>query len=219
MDPLLLQSFLILNIFIIGVLVTIAIRHAISHFKPRAEEVEKPHHQQHVAAQSVHLPPAVKERLLQASQAHFQAVLNRSALELQHDLKTTTFHLNKQLAKLGGEIISDEMKRYHTSLDELRKQAENSIFSAQTDISVHQAEIKAKLVERQADMETKMTAEIDEQKKIMLQNIDTKLADAVASFLTETLQHNVDLGAQTEYLMAILEENKAELVKGIVDEA
>lgn len=218
MDSIYLQAFLLVNIFIMGILFSIAVRHAVAHFRPSQPDEVAPRHATQSAAQA-HLPPAIKERLLTASQAHFQAVLNRSALELQHDLKTTAFHLNKQLAKLGGEIISDEMKRYHTSLDQLRKQAENSIFSAQTEIAVHQAEIKAKLAERQAELEAKMTADITEQKKLLIQNIDTKLSDAVASFLTETLQHNVDLGSQAAYLTAVLEENKAELVKGIVDEA
>jgi hypothetical protein len=45
------------------------------------------------------------------------------------------------------------------------------------------------------------------------------LADAVASFLIETMQHNVDLGAQSTYLTTMLEEHKTELTKGIIDEA
>jgi hypothetical protein len=48
--------------------------------------------------------------------------------------------------------------------------------------------------------------------------MDTKLADAVTSFLMETLQHNVDLGAQSAYLTAMLDEHKDELVKGVKHE-
>jgi hypothetical protein len=53
------------------------------------------------------------------------------------------------------------------------------------------------------------------EKQKMIELMDTKLADAVGSFLVETLQHNIDLGAQTAYLTAQLEEHKAELVKGV----
>ena len=45
--------------------------------------------------------------------------------------------------------------------------------------------------------------------------LDTKIADGIASFLVETLQHNVDLGAQTAYLTAQLEEHKADLIREI----
>jgi len=41
----------------------------------------------------------------------------------------------------------------------------------------------------------------------------------VASFLTETLQHNVDLGAQSAYLTAMLEEHKADFAKEVADES
>jgi hypothetical protein len=37
----------------------------------------------------------------------------------------------------------------------------------------------------------------------------------VASFLNETLQHNVDLGGQTEYLLSMLEEHKADFIREV----
>ena len=57
------------------------------------------------------------------------------------------------------------------------------------------------------------------EKQRLLQQIDTKLADAVASFLMETLQHNVDLGAQSAYLTAMLEEHKTDFAKELSDES
>lgn len=215
MNTLFLQLFLFINVFLIGVLATIAIRHAYAHFRPHPSEPSKPR----AVAQVVHLPPATKERLLHASEANFQAVLARSATQLDHNLQATASQLNKQLEKLGNEIISDEMTRYRASLDELRARTELTIGSAQSEIVRHQAELKAKLAERQAELEAKLMEEIKVEKQQLLQQIDTKLADAVASFLLETLQHNVDLGAQSTYLTAMLNEHKAELTKGIIDEA
>jgi hypothetical protein len=43
------------------------------------------------------------------------------------------------------------------------------------------------------------------------------LGDAVASFLIDTLQHEVDLGAQTNYLIKTLDEHKDELKKEVDD--
>lgn len=202
MDPL--QIFLFANIFIIGALTALALQYAYAHFRPHQHKDEKPR----AATQSVHLPPAMREHLLEQSKINFQAVLNRSANELGHDLQATTAQLNKELEKLGDQIIKDETQRYHANLDQLRTAAEKTISGAQEEIAGHQTDLKAKLAEE-------MAAE----KQRLIQQIDTKLADAVMSFLMETLQHNVDLGAQSAYLTSMLEEHKAELTKGISDEA
>ena len=199
-----LTLFLLLDTFIMGVLATIAARHAYAHFRPQHVEPEKTH----PSAQTVHLSPAVREHMLETAQHNFQTVLDRAAAQLQHDLAGTAAQLNKLLEKLGTDIVGTEMDRYHTEIDKLRLQAESTISGAQTEVAAHQAELKAKLAEE-------MTAE----KQRLTQQIDTKLADAVASFLLETLQHNVDLGAQSEYLTAMLEEHKADFTQRVVDEA
>lgn len=210
-----LQIFLLVNIFLIGVVTAIAVQHAFAHFRPRPPEANKPH----PIPQNAHLPFEVRKHLLEAAQTHFETVLDRSAAELQHDLTTTTAQINKQLERLGTEIVNDEMKRYRTSLDDLRKQTEATINSAQAEIAEHQSELQAQLTQKQTELEAKLTEEIAIEKQHLAQQIDTKLADAVASFLIETMQHNVDLGAQSTYLTTMLEEHKAELTKGITDEA
>lgn len=214
LSPTFLLVFLLINVFLIGMLSAVAIRHAYAHFKPSHHEPEKPH----ATAQVVHLPPAVRERLLQAAQTNFETVLSKSASELQRDLQMTSSQLNKQLEKLGNDIVSDEMKRYHASLEELLAHAETTISSATKDVASHQAELQAKLTSRQAELEAKLAEDIENEKIRLTQQIDTKLADAVASFLIETLQHNIDLGAQSTYLTAMLDEHKADIVQGISDE-
>jgi vacuolar-type H+-ATPase subunit E/Vma4 len=145
--------------------------------------------------------------MLAKAQAEFKAVLDESTTKLQGDLQATATDLNKDLEKLGDAVVKSETERYTTMLEALRTQAETVITTAQTDIKDHQTDLKAKLTDN-------ITAE---QQRLIAQ-IDTKLADAVSSFLTEILQHNVDLGAQTPYMLATLEEHKAELIKGISDE-
>ncbi len=216
MNSTFLQTFLLVNVFLIGAIFATAIRHAYAHFKPQPhEEVEKPHRP---VAQVVHLPPEVKEHLLQTAQTNFQSVLNHSAAELEHDLKSIVTQLNGRLEKLGSEIVGDEMRRYRMDLDQLRSQTEANISGAQTEINQHQTDLKSKIDQRRVELEAKLIEEIAAEKQALIQQLDTKLADAVASFLTETLGHNVDLGAQNAYLMAMLEEHKIELVKGINDE-
>jgi len=212
-----LQIFVLINVFFIGVLTSIAVRHARAHFKNKKNpEPEK--HQVESAHQNLNLSPAMKDKLLQASQAHFQIVLNRAAGELQRDLKATTIQLDKQLNRIGTQMITVEMKRYQTSLEELRKKTEAGIGGAQQEVADHQAEIQAKLDERRTELEAQLTEEIEAKKEQLSRQVDTKLSDAVASFLVETMGHEVDLGAQTSYITKMLDEHKDEIIKGVKGE-
>lgn len=210
----LLQIFLFTNVLIIGALTAVGIKHAIAHFKSQPED----HKPAHPVDKGAKLPREVKEHLLKTAQTNFQKVLDHSVVELQRDLKVTAVQLNRRLDKLGMKMIDDEMQLYHTSLEEMRKQAEANIMTTQTEINTHQADIKVKLAEHQAKLESEMKQQIAAEKKLLAEQIDTKLADAVASFLTETLGHNVDLGAQSTYLTAMLDQHKQEIIKGVVDE-
>ena len=209
-----LQVFLFINVFLAGALTVFALRHAYAHFKPSHHEAEKPH----PAVQGLQLPPAVKEQILAAAATKFQTILDHSADELQHDMQATAGQLNKQLDKLGTEIVTHEMNRYRESLDALRKQTEATLTNAHSEVTAHQEDLKTKLSERHAELEAKMLEEVETEKQHMVQQIDTKLADAVASFLIETMQHDVDLGAQTPYLTKMLEEHKADFKQGVADE-
>jgi len=201
-----LQFFLLADVFLIGIAVTIAVQHATAHFRPRKYDAEhQPQAPQQI--QSIHLPPAVRERLIEASKANFKLALEHSAVELQHELKSTTTQLNDHLEKLGRELFSHEMERYRMDLEQLRKRADVVIGGAQSEIAEHQAQLRTRLAED-------MAAE----KQQLIQQLDTKLGDAVGSFLAETLGHEADLGAQTAYLMAALEEHKAEIIKGVTEE-
>lgn len=210
-----LQLFLLINVFIMGALAATALRHAYAHFRPDHHDAEK----SHIKAQKVQLPPATRKHLLESAEEDFQSVLQKSTVELQRELQTTAAVLNKQLAKTGAEIVGYEMERYRTQLETLRKQADDAIGGAQKEVAQHQDDLKSKISETQLKIEAQLAEEMKVEKQRLIQQMDTKLADAVASFLTETLQHNVDLGAQSAYLTAMLEEHRSELIKGATDEA
>lgn len=195
--------FLLFDAFIMGALAVTAARHAHAHFWPHEPEKPKP-----ATPQGGHLPPAVREQLLAEAQKNFQKVLGTSATELQQDLAATTAEVTKQLQKLGSDITEKELERYHAELDKLRTQATATSTQAQDDLSQHQAELKAQL-------EADMAAEKDR----LVAQIDTKLAEAVASFLLETMQHEVDLGAQSAYLTKMLDEHKADFTRKVRDES
>lgn len=194
--------FLLFDAFIMGALAVTALRHARAHFWPHEPEHAKPS-----IPQGGHLPPAVREQLLAEAQKNFEKVLGTAAVELQKDLAATTTDVTTQLQKLGSDITAKELDRYHAELDKLRVQAETTGTQAQDELVQHQADLKAKL-------DADMAAEKDR----LVAQIDTKLADAVASFLLETLGQNVDLGAQSAYLTKMLNEHKADFSRKVKDE-
>lgn len=209
-----LQIFLIIDVFFMGVLASIAVRHGYAHFRPQKAEPEKSHKH----PQTIQLPAATREKLLQEAQVNFEAILDHTAEGLQKDLDDTSSKINKLMDRLSADIISNELEHYRSDLEKLRKEVGEDIRTARGEVTSQQAELKAKLL-AEVDVEKQRALhQVELEKQRLMQQIDTKLADAVTSFLLETLQHNVDLGAQSTYLLAQLEEHKAELVKGVASE-
>jgi F0F1-type ATP synthase membrane subunit b/b' len=215
MNSLFLQIFILVNVFLIGALTMVAIRHALAHFKPHDHDAEKTR----PAHETVQLSHAIKERLMKQAEAKLQTVLDRSAVQLERSLTETTGRLDRQLERLGSKIISDEMARYNKALDDLQAHTQLSISGAQAEISQHQDDLKEKLAGRQAELEAKLTADMAAEKERLVAELDTKLADAVTSFLLETMTHEVDLGAQNAYIVKMLDEHKDEITKGVKSEA
>lgn len=216
MDSTFLQLFLLLNVFLIGIVTAIAIRHAYAHFKPQTHDAE---HSHRTVTQQAQLSPQVKARLMKAAEMKLEAVLERSAVQFEKSLQETTIRLDRQLERLGTKVISDEMTRYNKALEDLQAHTQLSIGGAQSEIAKHQDELKAKLAERQTELEAQLTQEMEAKKEQLTRELDTKLADAVASFLIETLGHDVDLGAQSAYLTKMLDAHKDDITRGIKSEA
>lgn len=219
-----LQIFLIINVFILGGALTLAIEHIWLHYHPRDFNADPSD-----PNGGVHLPMNVKERLLRAAQTDYEEVLNRSVSDFKGDLRDTTSKINDQLTQISGDILGEEMDRYKATLNELRAKAEQTRSQAQTDVERHQAELESLILERQKMIETKFMerhtaleqqaeAEILAAKKAYIARIDTKLAEAVTSFLSNTLQYNADLGAQEAYLLSELERHKNELIQEVSSE-
>ena len=207
MKTIYLQIFLGIDIFLIGVFASNSIRHAYAHFRPHAAAAEDKLKIQHTQTKPGQLPAALREHLLEVAQADFQHVLKAASEEFQKDLDYTSEHINKQIEKMGSETVSNQIEQYLVKLAALQKQTEDQLLGANDELTKYQAELRQKVTE-----------EVAAEKQTLVKQLDTKVADAVQSFLLEAMQHNVDLGAQSAYLTKMLEEHKSELIKGISDE-
>ena len=131
-----LQLFLTINVFILGAAIALAVEHLWLHFHPHGFNAEPQD-----PSGSIHLPMAVKERLLRVAETDYQNVLDRSVTGFKHDLRETTVKINDKLAQLSGDILGEEMDRYKKTLDTLRQQAEKTRGQVQTDVERQRAEL------------------------------------------------------------------------------
>jgi hypothetical protein len=202
-----LQIFIYLQVFAMGVLATAVVIYARAHFR---QDTQPEHEQgpQPIPVITVDLPHDVKERLVQASQKQFQEILNQSAGKMQQDLGVTTAHVNNLVLRLASEVVSGELDRYRQDLAKLHEQAHANIAGISQEVAKHEEEVKSKI-----------TQELETEKQRLLSQIDTKLADAVGSFLLEALGKNVDLGSQNVFLMQMLEEHKSDFVQEVKNES
>jgi hypothetical protein len=210
-----LEIFLSANAFLLGVVLTLAVQYFLAH-----------KHSQKTAAKgssAAPIPPAVRERIAKQAEANFQGIVNRSALQLQHDLGATGTQLNKLLEKFGSDVLDDEMRLFRANVADIRANTQGALSGAQDQISeqqtailkslaTRQAELDARMSQRQTELEAELEQSFATQKDDLTKRLNEKLNDAVLAFLLETLGHEVDLGAQADYLVATLEANKAELI-------
>jgi hypothetical protein len=200
-----LQIFIYLQVFAAGVLAAFLGRYVYEHYKAAPQTDQQPELPPTIM---VDLPHDVRERLTQASEKQFQEILGQSAGKLQQDLGVTTGHINNLVMRLASEIVSSELQRYQQDLVKLQEQTQASMGGVSQEVAKHESEVKAKI-----------TQELEADKQRLIQQIDTKLADAVGSFLVDALGNNVDLGSQNAYLAQLLEEHKGEFKKEVSADA
>ena len=194
-----LQIFIYIDVFIIGAASVTAVRHAYAHFRPHAEAKDN-----RPPPTQPNLSKEVRDKLILDAETKYQAILDRSAGQLSKELGITMDKINQSINHLASDIIDMEQKGFASLFKEYEDKASATLDSAKDQSLSYQNELKAKL---EAD------AEAEKQRLISL--IDNKLSDAVLSFLAEAMQHEVDLGAQTDYLMHLLEKHKDEFKQAL----
>lgn len=195
-----LQIFLFFDAFILGVAATLALRHGLAHFKPEKHDAEKS------MTANGHLSPEVKKQLQERATTNFENIIDKYSTQLQKDLRASEDNLHAGMEKLSAALVKLETDRFQAELTKLRQEAETADKTTETALGEEKAKLEADL---------KAAIEAEKQKRIAL--LDTKIADAVTSFLLEALGHEADLGAQEKYLLSQLETHKAEIIKGVTD--
>ena len=193
-----LQIFLYVDVFIIGAVFAVAISHAYAHFKTTHQ---KPTPKE---KKEVPLTKSVRDRLITDAEAKYASVIDRASEQFSKEMSITTDKINASITKLASDIMKKEHDQFDQLLSEYKSRAVNTMENTKNQTVTYENELKAKLEQ-----------EVEQEKQRLIQLVDSKLADALLSFLTESMPHEVDLGAQTDYLIKQLEQHKQEFKQAI----
>lgn len=196
---LVLEIFLLVNLVVIGYLINEFVGHFWArHHKATPTQVETP----------LSLSPETRAKLDQELIDKYRTALTAAAHVMQQDLSGTSVQLKGEVQTLAEGTIKQELEEYRASMQKLRQESMALLSVVQHHID-----------EERTKMEAELQKEAAAERERLAKALDTKLNQAITSFLIETLQHNVDLGAQSAYLTKMLEEHKAELIKEVTNEA
>ncbi len=195
-----LQIFLYFDVFIIGAVAATALRHGYAHFRPHPDA--KVNHPAHPAEQP--LSKEVRDKLTLEAQEKYRRLLDGSVEHLSRELSVTADKINQVVNKLAADILSREQSAYNQLLKDSLAKAEGEIAGAKEQTAAYQAQLRAKLDQ-----------DIAAERQRLIDQIDHKLSDSIMAFLLEAMGHEVDLGAQSDYLLKTLEQHKDEFKQAV----
>lgn len=146
-----------------------------------------------------------------------QELVTRQA-ELQTELNERQAELEARLAKHHAELrtgFDERQKKVEAELIRHQAELESALTERKVSLAKIQTELETTLETRRRELEATLADEMSRKRAFLAAQLEEKLSSAVSSFLLESLQHSVDLGAQTPYLTALLEEHKSELIAGV----
>lgn len=143
--------------------------------------------------------------IARSAKADLAQVVHSATKELKDMLSTTTQTIDRSVRELALETLQKEAEAYKNGLSELRQKTLEE-FSAER-------ESFSKDKQRQL---SELEDFLKEQKEKELERFFSRLNDVVSSYLADSLDQRVDFGAQLDYVIASLEENKDAIKKDIL---
>lgn len=139
------------------------------------------------------------------ARAQIAHVAQDAADRLRQSLNNTTDQVAARVNDTIENSISQEFEKYQVSLEALREQSIEEF-----------SKLQRELDERRIQLTEQLDKKIAEEFTKRMDQFDARLDDVVSSYLAEALGNQVDLGAQTAYIVKALEEHKDEIKKDVL---
>lgn len=145
-----------------------------------------------------------------------EAVKKQAHKDLLEVTKTVSERFHANLDKTVDQVVSNinditstqlsqEFEKYQVSLQALREQSITEFTKLQKELDIRKQTVFAELDKLVAAEHAKRAEEFA-----------GRLGDVVSAYLVEALGNQVDLGAQTSYIFAALEQHKDQIKKDIL---
>jgi len=139
------------------------------------------------------------------AQQQLQHAAEEAAQRLQKSLNNSVDQVAADINDTLSTNLSAEFEKYQVSLGALRDQTIEQFGKIQQ-------ELDHKRIELSEHLERQIAAEQEKR----LAHFDDRINDVVTSYIAESLGNQVDLGAQTDYILSTLEANKEQIKKDIL---
>lgn len=134
-----------------------------------------------------------------------KAVVARSAEQLEASLKVTIAGLNTKTEEMASQTLSQEFEKYQVSFEALREEMIHEFNGLQKELD-----------ERRVQLGADLEASVAKDRESRMDSFNERLADVVSSYIVETLDKGVDLGAQSAYILHTLEKHKEDIKKDVL---
>ncbi len=145
-----------------------------------------------------------REELRNRGRLHFEKIIGENAMFLQQDLRQTTAQLNEYMRSEITKTLQDEFKKYEQSIVDAKQIALESI-----------EKTTATIDQQRTFLQQQMTAQVDAQKKKIVETFDKEMARIVNHYILRSIGSQIDLTDQLEYILTELEANKAAIIEDI----
>ncbi len=149
-----------------------------------------------------------REELRNRGRLHFEKIIGENAMFLQQDLRLTTSQLNEFLKNEITRKLQEEFAKYEESITDAKQLAIDSINKTQEAIEQ----------QRQA-MSKQLHDELAREKDRLTKQFEENMADIINHYVMAAVGDQIDLNDQLEYILASIEENKAEIMQDISEGA
>jgi len=201
-----LQIIILINVFLVGVVGTVAIMHYRAHIRPEEPAAKR--------KPMPMLPLDVRQRLIEEAEDGYERVLRKSTASFESDLESTASDLSGQLAKIGTTIVNDEMNRYKSELATMRDETTKRMGSSSAEIETHHEQLRTQLVEKQAAMDAKLAdhqAELEQKLAVRSSELEQEFTELQARYAKKQADLEAQLAQQEAELSSTVKARELKL--------
>lgn len=145
------------------------------------------------------------ETIQKQAKEQLTQIAGKAAERLQGSLNNSVDQMSSNISESLGTDLRAEFEKYQVSLAALRDQTVGEF-----------TKIQQELDHRKLELMEHLEKEVAEERERRLEAFNQRMGDVVASYLTEALGNQVDLGAQGTHIIETLEAHKDDIKRDML---